>query len=82
LELLFFILGIVFVQYFIPLVDGFVAWILTWIEAKKTKQSEIVNQSNIIMRQAVEAANEPPPRRMIGFSAPENDEEDDEEDEV
>lgn len=83
MELLFFILGILFVQYFIPLVDGFVAWLLTWVEAKKAKQSEVVNQTNINMRQAAEAANELPPRRIIGFATPENDEEeDDEKDEI
>jgi hypothetical protein len=83
LELLFFILGIVFVQYCIPLLDGFAAWLLTWIEAKKSKQSELVNQSNINMRQAADAANEPPPHRTIGFTVPENEEkEDDEEDEI
>lgn len=83
MELLFFILGIVFVQYCIPLLDGFAAWLLTWVEAKKSKQSELVNQSNINMRQAADAANEPPPHRTIGFTVPENEEkEDDEEDEI
>lgn len=35
MELLFFILGILFVQYGIPLFDGISSWFLTWIEAKK-----------------------------------------------
>ena len=50
MELLYFILGIIFVTYIIPLLDGISAWFLTWVEAKKTKQSEIINLTNIKMR--------------------------------
>jgi hypothetical protein len=37
MELLYFILGILFVQYIIPIVDGISAWFLTWIEVKRAK---------------------------------------------
>lgn len=50
MELLYFILGIIFVTYVIPLLDGISAWFLTWVEAKKSKQSEIISQANIKMR--------------------------------
>ena len=50
MELLYFILGILFVTYVIPLLDGISSWFLTWIEAKKVKQSEVINQTNIKMR--------------------------------
>ena len=50
MELLYFILGILFVTYVIPLLDGILAWFLTWVEAKKAKQSEVINQANIKMR--------------------------------
>ena len=50
MELLYFILGILFVTYVIPLLDGVSAWFLTWVEAKKAKQSEVINQTNIKMR--------------------------------
>ena len=81
MELLYFILGILFVTYVIPLLDGTLAWILTWVEAKKAKQSEVINQTNIKMRQAAASAEEDPPRRPIGFRVP-DEEEEYEEDEV
>ena len=80
MELLYFILGILFVQYAIPLIDGISSWFLTWIEAKKAKQSSIINDANIKMRQAAASAEEDPPRRPIGFRVP--DEEEENEDEV
>lgn len=86
MELLYFILGIIFVSYIIPIIDGISSWFLTWVEAKKSKQSEIVNKANIKMRQdAASAAEEDvPSMRQIGFQAPSDDqeEEEDNEDEV
>ena len=81
MELLYFILGIVFVTYVIPLLDGVSAWFLTWVEAKKAKQSSVINDANIKMRQAAASADEDPPRRPIGFRVP-DEEEEYEEDEV
>lgn len=81
MELLYFILGILFVTYVIPLLDGISSWFLTWVEAKKAKQSEVINQTNIKMRQAAASAEEDPPRRPIGFRMPDKEEEY-EEDEV
>ena len=80
MELLYFILGIVFVTYVIPLLDGISSWFLTWVEAKKAKQSSVINDANIKMRQAAASAEEDPPRRLIGFRMP--DEEEEYEDEV
>ena len=83
MELLYFILGILFIQYFIPLVEGISAWFLTWVEMKKTKCGEIINQSNINMRQAAASAEEDLPRRAIGFCAPDDEiEEEEDENEV
>ena len=73
MELLYFILGILFVTYVIPLFDGISAWFLTWVEAKKAKQSEVINQTNIKMRQAAASAEEDPPRRPIGFRVPDEE---------
>ena len=81
MELLYFILGILFVTYVIPLMDGISSWFLTWVEVKKAKQSEVINQTNIKMRQAAASAEEDPPRRPIGFRVP-DEEEEYEEDEV
>jgi hypothetical protein len=84
MELLYFILGFVFAVYLIPLLDGLSAWFLTWVEAKKTKQAEIINQTTINMRQAAASAEEDAPRRAIGFALPDDyeEEEEDEEDDV
>ena len=81
MELLYFILGILFVTYVIPLLDGISAWFLTWVEAKKAKQSSVINDANIKMRQAAASAEQDPPRRPIGFRVP-DEEEEYEEDEV
>ena len=37
MELLYFILGILFMQYIIPLLEGLCTWFLIWIETKKNK---------------------------------------------
>ena len=73
MELLYFILGILFVTYVIPLFDGISAWFLTWVEAKKARQSEVINQANIKMRQAAASAEEDPSRRPIGFRVPDEE---------
>ena len=84
MELLYFILGIIFVTYVIPLLDGISAWFLTWVEAKKAKQSEIINQINIKIRQDVASAEQDSPHKPIGFRIPdpEENEEEEYEDEV
>lgn len=79
MELLFFILGILFVQYIIPIIDGISTWFLTWVEAKKAKQSEIINDTNIKMRQAAASADQDPPKRLIGFQMPDAQEEEEDE---
>ena len=83
MELLYFILGFVFAVYLIPLLDGISAWFLTWVEAKKARQSEIINNTNIKMRQAVASAEDDSPKRLIGFCREDDyEEEEDEEDEI
>lgn len=83
MELLYFILGFAFAVYLIPLLDGLSAWFLTWVEAKKTKQAEVINQITIRMRQTAASAEDDTPRRAIGFCCEDDyEEEDDEEDEV
>ena len=81
MELLYFILGIVFVQYFIPLVDSFSSLLFTWIESKKVGLSEMINNANIKMRRA-STEEDCPTMNQIGFCIPddESEEEDDEED--
>lgn len=66
MELIYFVLGIIFVSYLIPILDGASSWLLTWIEAKKATQSEKVNRANIKMRQEAASADGSPVR-TIGF---------------
>ena len=79
--LCFFILGFIFAVYLIALLDGLSSWFLTWIDLKKIKLNEIINQINIKMRQAAASAEEGSPHRSIGFRVP-DEEEEYEEDEI
>lgn len=81
MELLYFILGIIFVQYIIPTLDSFIALLLTWIETKKAGLNEIINDANIKIRQASASAEEVPEMRQIGFYLPDETTEEEEEEE-
>lgn len=76
IELLFFILGFITAQYLVPFFDNVLVLFLTKLEVKKTKYSEVINQCNINMRKA---ADEEPPRRLIGFNTSDAEEEEEEE---
>ena len=86
MELLYFILGFAFASYLMPILEGLGAWFLTWVEVKKAKQTEIVNQVNIKMRKdaAASTAQDYTPVGKIGFQYldAEPEEGEDEEDEV
>lgn len=66
MELLYFILGILFISYLLPIVEGLSSWLLAWLEAKKATQSEIINQANIKMRKDAASADTSP-MHAIGF---------------
>ena len=83
MELLYFILGFAFASYLMPILEGLGAWFLTWVEAKKAKQTEIVNQVNIKMRKdAASTDQDAPSMGKIGFQYLDAEEGEDEEDEV
>ena len=42
--LFYFLAGIIFVTYIIPLLDGFQSLILTWLKVKETEQSKKIYQ--------------------------------------
>ena len=44
LALFYFLAGIIFVTYIIPLLDGLSSLILTWLKVQETKQSKIIYQ--------------------------------------
>ena len=83
MELLYFILGFTFASYLMPVLEGLGAWFLTWVEAKKAKQTEIVNQVNIKMRKDTASTDQDAPSvGKIGFQYLDAEEGEDEEDEV
>lgn len=83
MELLYFILGFTFASYLMPVLEGLGAWFLTWVEAKKAKQTEIVNQVNIKMRKdAASTDQDTPSVGKIGFQYLDAEEGEDKEDEV
>ena len=83
MELLYFILGFAFASYLMPVLEGLGAWFLTWVEAKKAKQTEIVNQVNIKMRKdAASTDQDTPSVGKIGFQYLDAEEGEDKEDEV
>ena len=68
MSLLFFIAGIIFVSYLIPVLDGISSWFLTWIELKKAKHSDSINQINIKMRKdRASEEDDQSTDRLIGF---------------
>ena len=83
MELLYFILGFTFASYLTPVLEGLGAWFLTWVEAKKAKQSEIVNQANIKMRKdAASTDQDAPSMGRFGCQSLDSEEGEDKEDEV
>ena len=81
MELIYFILGFFVASYGIPIIDGFSSWLLTWVETKKIKQNEIINQTNIKIRQAASSAEADPPMHQIGFCVSDGVNPEEEEDE-
>ena len=69
-----FIAGMIFGQHILPVLDGIFGWFLTWVEAKKTRQTDIVNQLNIKMR--IDNFNSDKPMNKIGFNTTNCEEED------
>ena len=80
MELLYFILGVIFAVFISPILDTFCSIILSWAESIKAKYGEIVNEANIRMSQA---GTSDEPKQTIGFQLPDEEtyieeEEDDE----
>lgn len=66
MELLLFISGILFTLVLLPLLESVTSLAITWIESKKIKYSEAINDGNIRMQQAANH-NEECSTRPIGF---------------
>ena len=82
--LLYFILGILFVEVAIPIIDSFVSLILTWIEVAKGKASlTITKLSADIQKIQKESAqsDDTVAHHVIGFALPDSTEDYEEEEE-
>lgn len=75
---LYFILGILFIEVVIPIVEALVNLILTWIEVVKGKSSFTIAQ----LSADIAKINEPEkqPQRAIGFVIPSDENYEEEED--
>lgn len=60
-ELFYFILGILFIEYIYPLIDSIISVWLTALEVKKGKYSKIINDINLEISKVETSAN------VIGF---------------
>lgn len=81
MELLYFILGALFIQFIIPILDGAAALILTWFEVKKADFGEHINAINVKIRETQTSDDPPVSPRVIGFTLSDEYEEEDEDDE-
>lgn len=69
LALFYFLAGIIFVTYIIPLLDGLSSLILTWLKVQETKQSKIIYQ----IKQEVTSSDSS--KKVVGFAYEEEDDE-------
>lgn len=76
IELLYFILGILFVQFILPILEDISVPILGLIEIIKTKQVKILTQLKAETQEITDKTTKT--KRVIGFGASENEEEDEE----
>lgn len=72
MALLYFLAGIIFVTYVLPLLDGMQSLILTWLKHQETKQTAKIYQ----IKQEVTSSQDSTSKKVVGFAYEE--EEDDE----
>lgn len=73
LEVLYFIGGIVFVTFILPLIDSFASFIAQKVEKFKARDSVDITKCNVEMQKMEQEANADPVS-AIGFDVPENTE--------
>ena len=67
---LFFILGVLFVQTIVPFIDILLSWFGSWVEARKASHAIKINECNIRIKNMAENEN---PKRVLGFVSPEEE---------
>lgn len=73
MNLLYFILGILFYNLILPLLQNFFEYINIYIESKKIKYNFIIAESNLDLENLVNKKNKP--KNKIGFQKEEEEEE-------
>lgn len=84
INLIYFLLGVITINLIMPIIEGLVELFLSFIEAKKIKYGEEINNANIRIQMANLEAEErqiPVSTNVIGFQVPSEEEYYDEEDE-
>lgn len=71
MPLIYFIAGILFIYFVVPLVEGLAELILAWIEKIKTAQAAEIYK----IKQSVTEEEEETPRAVVGFVYQEEEEE-------
>ena len=71
MPLIYFIAGILFIYFVVPLVEGLAELILTWVEKIKTAQAAEIYK----IKQSVTEEEEEPTRAVVGFVYQEEEEE-------
>ena len=71
MPLIYFIAGILFIYFVVPLVEGLAELILAWIEKIKTAQAVEIYK----IKQSVTEEEEETPRAVVGFVYQEEEEE-------
>ena len=77
--LVYFILGIVFIQWVVPILDSFTSLILTLIEYCKAKVSVPIAKYNTKIQESANPYKDIEDKHIAGFVASEEDENTDEE---
>ena len=67
---LFFILGVLFIQAIVPFIDILLSWFGSWVEARKAVHTIKINECNMRIKNMAENEN---PKRVIGFVSPEEE---------
>ena len=79
MPLVYFIAGIIFTEIILPLLKKLGELIMTRLELSEASMGEVINASNIRMKQAAIAAeNEQEVKYQIGFAVPACDDEEEE----
>lgn len=77
LYFVFFILGIVFITFIIPILDQLLSLILTFLEMVKCKWSLKIAETNTLIKQAAEPEEPEEKKYYIGFTVPDSEDDTD-----